>query len=195
MYAERSAEGVSWAQERPAAAIAALDRLGLGPERSAVDVGGGTSWFAAELIGRGFDDVTVLDISVEALRQAQGIYGKRAARVRWLAADLLEWTPERRYDLWHDRAVFHFLTGETERRRYREVLSCALAVGGCVIAETFALDGPDRCSGRPVVRYSAAQLHSALAPDMGLVAQGSEIHRTPSGGEQPFTWIALRDGR
>jgi SAM-dependent methyltransferase len=189
---ERTGEaGGSWHEPEPACSLALIDALRLGPEASVVDVGGGASRLAGALVARGFTDVTVLDLSVVALRLARRRLGAAAAKVRWLAQDVLLWRPERRYDLWHDRAVFHFLVDGDDRRRYVEVLRSALRPGGRVVIATFAPDGPDRCSGLPVARYGAADLAAALGSGFRVVEARRQAHRTPDGAVQPFTWLAL----
>jgi trans-aconitate methyltransferase len=113
------------------------------------------------------------------------------APVDWIAHDLLTWEPARRYDLWHDRAVFHFLSGDVVGV-YRDLLHRAVAPGGCVVMATFAPDGPEWCSGLPVTRYGADQLNETLGDEFKLVDHRREVHVTPSGATQPFTWIAAR---
>jgi len=112
--------------------------------------------------------------------------------VHWLVDDVTGWTPGRTFDVWHDRAVFHFLTNGEDRRRYIERMRAALAMGGLVVMATFATDGPDTCSGLPVQRYDAESLHETLGEDLTVVLTNRHLHRTPWGTEQPFTWLALR---
>jgi trans-aconitate methyltransferase len=155
-----------------------------------IDVGAGASNLIDSLATLGFSDLSVLDISPAALDLSRRRLGANAL-VTWLAADLLEWVPTRRYDVWHDRAVLHFLVG-SEIERYRRTLRRALAPGGAAIIATFAPDGPERCSGLPVTRYSADELTAMLGAGFSLVEQRREHHITPSGGDQPFTWVAAR---
>jgi 2-polyprenyl-3-methyl-5-hydroxy-6-metoxy-1,4-benzoquinol methylase len=155
-----------------------------------IDVGGGASNLVDQLLERGFCDVTVLDVSTEAIAVAQRRVGSDP-RVTWLVDDLLEWRSERRYDVWHDRAVFHFLAnGEIDV--YRSLLQHTLAPEGVVILATFALDGPEFCSGLPVQRYGPDDLVGVLGADFALVTSRKEVHVTPGGTEQTFTWIAAR---
>ncbi len=167
-----------------------LDDLGIGPESSVVDVGGGESVFVDRLVARGFRDLTVLDVSDAALAVARRRVGS-SGRVTWLVQDVLAWRPERRYDLWHDRAVFHFLAGG-EVDEYLAVLEGALSPGGAIILGTFALEGPPSCSGLPVTRYSVDDLATVLGGGFEVVARRSELHRTPAATEQVFTWVAAR---
>ena len=196
IYADRGADGLSWAQtdaerkwQRELIGRLATDR-----EAPIIDVGGGASALGCDLVADGFRDVTVLDTSVTALRIARDRCQLAGRPVRRVCADLLGWRPERRYRVWHDRAVFHFLTGPDDRERYRRVLTAALEPGGVAVLRTFALDGPDRCSERPVRRYDAEQLAAALGSGFALVEHGRESHLTPAGIEQRFVWAVLRRG-
>jgi trans-aconitate methyltransferase len=165
-----------------------LDMLGVTQDAGVIDIGGGASTLVDALTQRGFTDLTVLDISDTALQASRKRLGTQA-RVTWIATDLLTWEPTRLYDVWHDRAVFHFLSG-SEVETYRDVLHRAIGPGGFVIMATFAPDGPERCSGLPVTRYGADELGSTLGSDFKVVEQRREVHTTPGGGVQPFTWIA-----
>jgi trans-aconitate methyltransferase len=193
-YAARGAEGVSWYQAEAASSLELLDALGVRPDAAVIDIGGGASPFAARLVDRGFRDVSVLDISAEALAEARRRAGE-GSPIRWLHEDLLAWRPECRYDLWHDRALLHFLVAPADRDRYLETLVAALRPHGSVIVGTFAPDAPDRCSGLPVTRYSAPELAALLGADFNVVATRREEHLTPAGKVQPFTWIASRRRR
>lgn len=165
---------------------------GTDTDAAVIDVGGGASVLVDELLGAGFGDVTVLDVSESALGTARRRLGAAAHAVRWLATDLLAWSPSRRYSLWHDRAVFHFLVAEDQRVRYLEVLSEALAPGGHVVIATFAADGPLTCSGLPVRRYSPVELATELGAGFETVTTRREDHLTPAGAIQPFTWVLAR---
>jgi trans-aconitate methyltransferase len=156
-----------------------------------VDVGGGASSLAAQLVEDGWTDVTVLDGSSEALAAARARCPE-PQRIQWLNVDLLQWTPDRAYDVWHDRAVFHFLVDESDVVTYRRTLRGALASGGVAIVATFAADRPTHCSGLPARRYDADELVEALGPGFTVVVTALEEHRTPSGSVQPFTWVAVR---
>jgi SAM-dependent methyltransferase len=190
-YRALGVENVSWFEPEPTMSLALLDALGTRPEDAVLDVGGGASTLVDHLVDRGFGDVTVLDVSVVALQEGQARVGPDA-RVGWLREDLLSWRPPRRYDVWHDRAVFHFLTDPADRRRYLGVLADSVAAGGAVIIGTFAADGPQSCSGLPVARYSPADLCQELGPLFQPLACKREVHVTPTGVLQPFTWVAGR---
>ena len=190
MYGRNQADTVSWYQTEPVVSLELVDLLGISAEAGVIDVGGGASVLVDALLLRGFTDLTVLDISEAALRASQERVGADAP-VDWIAHDLLTWEPARRYDLWHDRAVFHFLSGDVVGV-YRDLLHRAVAPGGCVVMATFAPDGPEWCSGLPVTRYGADQLNETLGDEFKLVDHRREVHVTPSGATQPFTWIAAR---
>jgi SAM-dependent methyltransferase len=185
----------SWFQAAPGMSLRMLDAAGVTPADSVIDVGGGTSPLAGALLGRGFGDVTVLDISAAAMEHARRRLGPRADQVHWLAADIRVWRPARRFAAWHDRAAFHFLTAEPDRRDYRRALAEATAPGAVAVVGCFAPDGPQHCSGLPVARYGPGDLAAELGPDWEPVAQDREEHTTPAGQAQPFTWVALRRTR
>lgn len=190
-YATTGATEVSWYQASPEQSRSLFSECGVGPQHSVIDVGGGASALAPSLVGDGWNDVTVLDVSAEALSAGRGRCSD-PARIHWLNADLLRWTPDRRYDVWHDRALFHFLIEPADVLVYREKLRAALSPGGLAVVATFATDGPTHCSGLPVCRYDTEALAEALGPELTLTASAREEHRTPSSAVQPFTWVALR---
>jgi len=144
------------------------------------------------LLGLGFSDITVLDISAAGMACARRRLGAQAEHVQWLVADLLTWEPRRRYRVWHDRAVFHFLTTGQDRRQYVHALGLATAPDAVAVFGCFAPDGPQRCSGLPVARYRPADLADQLGSEWTLISQAREEHLTPAGVIQPFTWAALR---
>lgn len=190
VYGRSETDEVSWYQSESLVSLAFVDLLAIRLDAGVVDVGGGASALVDALLRRGFADLTVLDISESALKASRRRVGK-GAPVVWLAHDLLTWEPDRQYDLWHDRAVFHFLSG-TEIDIYQRLLRQAIAPGGSIIMATFALDGPEWCSGLPVTRYDATQLASILEPEFTVVEERREVHQTPGGLNQPFTWIAAK---
>lgn len=194
IYRTREPDSVSWYQPVPTTALDWIGGLGLDLRAPVVDVGSGASTLVDGLLDRGHRDVTALDISTTALQAARARLGGRAGQVRWVVGDLLDWRPARRFALWHDRAVFHFLTGAADRARYRDLLLGALDDDGYALIATFASDGPTHCSGRPVVRWDAESLASVLGPGLTLVRTGREVHRTPTASEQPFTWVLLHRG-
>ena len=179
---------VSWYQEVPEASLALVDACALPPDAALIDVGAGSSRMVDHLLDRGYGDVTALDISQAALERSRTRLGPRAAGVHWIVADVTRFEPARRYRLWHDRAVFHFLTDEAERLRYRSVAEATVAPGGWLILAAFAPHGPTRCSGLEVQRHDGASMAAALGASFTLVDERVVDHHTPSGAVQPFTF-------
>lgn len=192
-YSEAGATGVSWYQPEPAMSLALIDHLHVPKGAAVIDVGGGASLLVDRLLARGYTDLAVLDVSSTALEITRRRIGD-SSRVSWLHEDITSWHPERRYELWHDRAVFHFLTHTQERANYLMVMRQALGDSGAVIIATFASDGPERCSGLPVARYDATDLERLL-DGFTVVESRREEHATPGGAVQPFTWIAANRDR
>lgn len=192
VYTSKGESEVSWFQESPAPSLALIAETGAGPTSAIIDIGGGASRLVDRLIESGFQDVTVLDLSAAALNAAQGRLGERASRVHWLVADATNWAPERTYDIWHDRAAFHFLTEAGDRDAYVARLRQALKIGGHAIIATFALDGPEKCSGLPVMRYDAASLSQTLGPDFRLLSSEHSDHSTPWGSHQHFQFSVFQ---
>ncbi len=192
VYRDKTEAELSWYQASPEPSLQALQRLGAGPEDALVDVGAGSSSLVDALLQRGWRNLTVLDIAPSAIAAVKARLGPQAAQVDWQVADITRWTPGRQYDVWHDRAVFHFLTGPAQREAYRSVLDQALAPGGLVIMATFAPDGPEKCSGLPVRRYDAESLARELGPSLQLLESWQQDHVTPWGSSQAFTWCAFR---
>lgn len=191
-YATKGEAGVSWFEDMPAVSLELIRQAGAGPTSSIIDIGGGASRLADALLREGVRSIAVLDISLAALDAAKARLGAAAAAIEWIAADVTKWKPERRYDIWHDRAAFHFLTEADARAAYVERLRGALKPGGHAIIATFALDGPERCSGLPVVRYDPAGLAEALGPSFELVHQRHYVHTTPWGSPQSFQFSLFR---
>ena len=186
VYTSKSENEVSWFQENPAPSLALIAEIGAAPNSAIIDIGGGASRLVDHLIDQGFIDVTVLDLSAAALNAAKARLGERASRARWLAADVTVWEPSRTYDIWHDRAAFHFLTEADARQAYVECLHAALKPDGHAIIATFALDGPEKCSGLPVMRYDAARLAETLGSGFKLLQSQRNEHATPWGSHQRF---------
>lgn len=184
---------VSWYESEPTMSLELIDSLGIGPDQSVIDIGGGASSLVDRLLGRGHEDIAVLDLSAAALDEARTRLSDPDA-VTWIEQDLLTWTPHRRWQVWHDRAVLHFLTTDEQRAAYASVLAAALEPGGAFVLGAFAPDGPTHCSGLEVRRQSFEDL-AALAGDAGVLERRHHIHRTPGGGEQSFNWIAGRTRR
>lgn len=193
VYSNKSSTEVSWFQEHAAMSVELIKNAGVSKEASIIDVGGGASILVDDLTDEGFTDVTVLDLSGAALAAAKSRLANQGASVTWLEADVLDIEfPLARYDVWHDRAVFHFLTDEAQRQAYVRQVLIAVKPGGLVIIATFAEDGPEKCSGLPVVRYSADELHAEFGNPFQLLGHEKESHHTPGGVEQKFIYCFCR---
>jgi trans-aconitate methyltransferase len=182
----------SWYQSRADVSLQLLDELDVQPRHSVVDIGGGASPLVDELLARDHRQLCVLDVSVSSLRIARERLGDLAEQVDWVVADVLDWRPARRFDVWHDRAAFHFLAEADDRAGYRRVLAAATAPDAVAVLATFAPDGPSTCSGLPVTRWDAPGLAAELGSEWELVSQAHVPHITPAGAVQPFTWTAFR---
>lgn len=195
IYSTRPATGVSWYQEHADRSLRLIRGTRVATDASIIDVGGGASTLVDDLLADGFRNVTVLDLSGSALAAARRRLGERAAQVTWLVADITAAElPARCFDVWHDRAVFHFLTEERERRAYVAAVLRSVKERGHVIVATFAEDGPLQCSGLPVMRYSPEGLHGELGDAFTLLGHEREEHRTPSGTTQTFVYCHFRMG-
>lgn len=187
VYAERAVEDVSWFEEVPTPSLAMIEALDLSEDAPIVDVGGGASRLAEELWRRGHTDITVIDIAAEALRRAREEFAE-SKQIEWVAGDVRRYDFGRRFALWHDRAVFHFMVTSDDRRAYLEVLRHSVRPGGDVLLATFGREGPERCSGLPVARHSPELLVAALDGIAELRSWHHEEHRTPSGEAQQFLY-------
>jgi len=190
VYSQKAPVELSWYQPRPDKSLELIGATGIGPNEAIIDVGAGASLLADALLGAGYRDLTVLDVSEQALLTLAARLPQRA--VALLHQDVTRFRPERRYALWHDRAVFHFLMQRAERERYVRALRESLATGGHVIIATFGGAGPERCSGLPVMRYDAAALASELGTGFELLEAAEELHRTPWGSTQQFQYCRFR---
>jgi SAM-dependent methyltransferase len=193
-YAE-GYEDVSWFQPRPDLSLRLIKSSGLPKDAGIIDIGGEASSLVDCLLDEGYSPVAVLDISPAGLRYVRDRLGSRARLVNWFEADVITFDPPRQFGLWHDRAVFHFLTNAADRRAYVQTLRRTLTSDGTVIIATFAMDGPARCSGLPAERYDARKISAELGPKFSLVEQVREVHRTPSGKEQAFIYFRLHFDR
>jgi SAM-dependent methyltransferase len=185
VFRTKAEDKASWFEAIPEASIRLIESAQLPKTAPIIDVGAGLSRLASELIARGYVDVTVLDISAEAVARFIARTGRSTA-IKAIVADITTWWPDRRYQLWHDRAVLHFLVSDRDRSAYRKTLLEALSPNGHVIIIAFGRLAPDRCSGLPVRRYDRDDLVSFLGDDFRLVEAGGLDHRTPTGSIQPF---------
>jgi SAM-dependent methyltransferase len=192
VYATKRDNEVSWFQENPAPSLELIDLAQLPPDSAIIDIGGGASRLVDSLVARGFQNLTVLDLSASALGAARARLGAQADSIHWIVADVTAWEPRQSYDLWHDRAAFHFLTDDCARSAYVDRLKRALKPLGYVVIGTFAPTGPERCSGLPVTRYDAVSLAATLGPEFELVDSRPHGHVTPWGATQQFQFSTFR---
>ncbi len=193
VYSTKPTDSVSWFQEHAEQSLRLIRGTGLPISASIIDVGGGASTLVDDLVESGYSALTVLDLSATALAAAQKRLGPRSSEVQWVEANITNASlPVHAYDLWHDRAVFHFLTSPQERYAYVEAVLRAVKPGGHVIVATFAKDGPTHCSGLPVMRYSANELHAEFGAPFTLLQHEEEEHHTPFGTVQKFVYCYWR---
>jgi SAM-dependent methyltransferase len=187
-YQKESSEELSWYQDRPEKSLKLIAATGVGFDGNIIDIGGGTSKLAGLLVVQGYKKVTVLDIAARSIEQAKSWLGEQADKISWIEADATSYNFKEKYDIWHDRAVFHFLTDIQDRKRYVDAVQQSLKDGGHLIMATFGLKGPRKCSGLPVVRYSPETLHKEFENSFDLVETFVEIHSTPSKFQQEFIY-------
>ena len=192
VYTSKAPEAVTWYQQRPDFSLSMIEHTGVPTSSAVIDAGGGSSVLVDCLLDLGYSDITVLDLSSSALAHCRQRLGDRSDKVKWLVKDITLFSPQRQYALWHDRAVFHFLTREQHRQRYVAALKEGLQPGGQIVMATFAVDGPEKCSGLPVERYDAKRLSKTLGEQFTLLETRTESHQTPWGGEQNFAWFRFR---
>lgn len=189
VYQTKDPEAVSWYRPHLETSLALIERTGVGHSSAIIDVGGGESTLADDLLARGYQNITVLDISETAIDVCKNRMGAAAGRIHWLAADVTRTElPTITYDVWHDRAVFHFLTGPEQRAAYVRNVARSVKRDGHVIVSTFGPEGPMKCSGLDVVRYNADSLHDQFGARFRLVESSKELHRTPFGTTQQFLY-------
>jgi ubiquinone/menaquinone biosynthesis C-methylase UbiE len=192
VYRAKAPDQLTWFQPRPETSLRLIEEANVGPEARIIDVGGGTSSLTENLLEAGYHQLTVLDVSGAALEVCRQRLAGRAADVEWIEADLTCFEPSRPWDLWHDRAVLHFLTDPEDVRAYRKSMLRALAENGQAVIATFGPQGPKRCSGLDVQRYGADSLSEAVGPEMELVESRLDDHVTPTGASQQFLFCRFR---
>ncbi len=192
VYTQKAPTEVSWYQTTPALSLQLIASAGINHSSKIIDVGGGASVLVDKLLEDGYTDVTVLDISVHALHYAKERLKTRAEKVTWIISDITEFEPACVYDLWHDRAVFHFLTDPQDRRKYAGVLKKAVQPSGRAIISAFALEGPPKCSGLPVKRYNAEKMEKELGEDFECIGNVTETHLTPWNTKQEFLYCSFK---
>ena len=193
VYTTKASNAVSWFQPHAHLSVKLIKGTGASRDAAILDVGGGASTLVDDLLANGYANLTVLDLSAAALAAARRRLGDKAAKVRWIEADIAKADlPAHHFDVWHDRAVFHFLTDPEDRAAYVQAVFRAVKPGGHVIVATFAEDGPDQCSGLPVMRYSADGLHDEFGDSFTLLRHEKEAHHTPAGKIQQFIYCYCR---
>ncbi|MDE1942210.1 MAG: class I SAM-dependent methyltransferase [Betaproteobacteria bacterium] len=193
VYATNASNAVSWFQEHAEQSMRLIQGTGVGKDAAIIDVGGGTSTLIDDLLFEGYTNITVLDLSAKALEVTRRRLGNRADSVTWLEGDVTQLTlSAQHYDLWHDRAVFHFLTDPIDRHAYVQQAMRSVRPGGHVIVATFAEDGPEKCSGLPTMRYCPESLHAEFGNAFQLLGHEKVGHHTPFGTEQKFTYCYCR---
>jgi trans-aconitate methyltransferase len=191
-YTKKSEAELSWHEDDPTVALSLMKEAGLGSTSSVIDIGAGTSRLMERLLDLGLRDLTALDLSESALAQARLRLGEREKFVKWIVHDITSWEPTQKYNIWHDRAVFHFLVHPEDRIAYIKRLSRSVPPGGLAVIATFAPDGPEKCSGLPVTRYSPASLGNTIGANFSLLTHHSHLHYTPWGNQQPFQYSLFR---
>lgn len=191
VYESKGEREVSWFQESPSPSLELIALAGAGPTSSIVDIGGGASRLVDALLSAGYTDITVLDLSNAALVASQTRLGAASDSVDWIVADMTAWQPKRTYDVWHDRAAFHFLNAPEEQAAYVGCIRQAVKIGGHVIIGTFAVDGPEKCSGLPVTRHSADSVAALLGAGFKLTDHRRHQHATPWQSVQNFQFSSF----
>lgn len=193
VYATKAANEVSWYRDHLENSLKMIAETKVDRAAAIIDVGGGASTLVDDLLKQGFGDVAVLDISGKAIDESKKRLGRQAEKVDWIVADITRASlPENRYDVWHDRAVFHFLTDQEDRRRYVELVRRSVKPGGHIIVASFGENGPQKCSGLDVVRYTPEAMHGEFGDDFKLVKSLKETHHTPFATTQEFVYCYCR---
>ncbi|SRR5579871_3146519 len=192
VYSTKAENQVSWFQQSPAISLALIKATQAPKDAAIIDIGGGASRLADALLRDGYRSIAVLDLSASALEAAKKRIGPSSQAIDWIVADVTTWTPARTYDIWHDRAAFHFLTAPDDRAAYVDRLRRAVASRGHVIIGTFALDGPEKCSGLPVRRYDGKKLAAELGSGFEFIETRGELHHTPWDSTQSFQFSRFR---
>lgn len=194
VYREKDPTEVSWYQPVPEKSLQLIRSTGVRHDDAILDAGGGASLLADHLLDEGYTDLSVLDISGHALERSRARLGELAGKIEWIVSDLTEFDPDRRYALWHDRAVFHFLTDFDDRDKYIAVICRALQPGGYFVLATFGPQGPERCSGLEIRRYGVEELQELFDAQFTLCSHELDVHATPKGSTQQFlysSWQAI----
>jgi len=192
IYSDRQSNEVSWFQSYPAISLRMIEQTKISKHSRIIDVGGGASVLVDHLLQLGFNQLSVLDIAANALDAAKQRLADQAEKVNWIEADITQFQPIEKYDLWHDRAVFHFLTQASEQKAYVNVLKQSMAKDGFVIIASFSVGGPEKCSGLPIVQYDESKIKAVLGDEFRLLEICSEVHITPSKQQQDFSYFLFQ---
>lgn len=192
VYDSKMPTEVSWYEPMPETSLNYIAECKLDKEAAIIDIGGGDSFLAEFLLARGFKDVTVVDISEKAIERAKQRLGERAEEITWIVADASEFKPDKQYDLWHDRAAFHFLTEDEQVERYLQTVKRSVKPGGFLVMGTFSENGPKKCSGIEIRQYSIDQMQALFSNGFTTLGCKNIDHETPSGGTQNFTFCSFR---
>ena len=192
VYSEKTPVEVSWFQSEPTMSLQVIQAALPNHNDAIIDVGGGASRLVDHLLDRGYNNVAVLDISSQAIEHAKTRLGPRADQVEWFIQDITQFQAPRKFHCWHDRAVFHFLTDSDDRQRYVENLNRALESNADVLIATFAIGGPEKCSGLDIVQYDAEKIQEVLGAEFELLDVKHEIHITPGNAQQKFNYFHFR---
>lgn len=190
VYATKSPNEVSWTQETPQTSLNLIHSFGLDKNAEIIDIGGGDSKLVDHLLEQGFENLTVLDISAHAIERAKERLGNKADKVNWIVSDVLDFVPQKKYDIWHDRAAFHFLAEEKQVEQYKELIS--QAAPPCLAIGTFSENGPLKCSGLAIKQYSADALAQVFGGEYELKESFTEDHTTPFNTTQNFQFVSLK---
>lgn len=192
VYDSKMPTEVSWYEPMPETSLNYIAECKLEEDAAIIDIGGGDSFLAEFLLARGFKDVTVVDISEKAIERAKQRLGERAEEITWIVADASEFKPDKQYDLWHDRAAFHFLTEDEQVERYLQTVKRSVKPGGFLVMGTFSENGPKKCSGIEIRQYSIDQMQALFSNGFTTLGCKNIDHETPSGGTQNFTFCSFR---
>ena len=192
VYKTKSEKEVSWFQETPATSLKLIEDLKLSHESSIIDIGGGESRLVDELLDQHYKDITVLDISEVSLEKVKLRLKNKSKEVKLISSDVIKFTPSQQFDLWHDRAAFHFLTDINDIRKYVQLASASVKTGGFIIISTFSKTGPDKCSGLPISKYSHDELIELFSTHFKNINYLSETHETPWSSKQDFVYCTFQ---
>jgi ubiquinone/menaquinone biosynthesis C-methylase UbiE len=192
VYQTKDTTKVGWFQPKPQISLDLIRKAGVTLDSSIIDVGGGDSLLVDRLLDMGFKDITILDISSSALDKAKERLGASCSKIQWVVSDILQFKPDRKFSLWHDRAVFHFITDSDKQQHYRSIVEEALAPGGFLLLMTFSKSGPKTCSGLPVQQYDISDLEGFFSQGFELVGGLNYDHSTPSGVKQNYSVCLFR---